>query len=283
MARDWAEFEDEAVVTDYFAMLAKELREEPYSKAAHRRSLKRLLDHRSDSSIEFKHQNISATMIELGYPYISGYKPRWNYQARLARAVKARLEVDHGLVAAVSHAVDAKPYAVDLADMTGRVEEPPDAPDVTARDRQRSDWSPRVARSAVDYLERESRNQALGRSGEIFAVEFERARLREAGRERLARQVDHVAVSRGDGLGYDILSFEEDGSDRGIEVKTTRFGKETPFFVSRNELGVSETRPEYHLYRVFAYPSRPRLYILRGPLDRMCRLEPTHYVARCAM
>lgn len=174
MARDWTEFEDEAIVTDYFAMLAKELREEPYSKTAHRRSLKRLLDHRSDGSIEFKHQNISAIMIELGYPYISGYKPRWNYQGRLARAVKARLEVDRGLVAAVSHAVDAKPYAVDLTDMTGRVEEPPDALDVTARDRQRSDWGPRVARSAVDYLERESRNQALGRSGEIFAVEFER-------------------------------------------------------------------------------------------------------------
>ena len=39
MARDWSEFEVEAVVADYFAMLLKELRAEKYSKTQHRHAL----------------------------------------------------------------------------------------------------------------------------------------------------------------------------------------------------------------------------------------------------
>ncbi len=76
MPRDWSEFEVEAVVADYFAMLLKELRGEQYSKTQHSRALMKLLDGRSDGSVEFKHQNISAILIELGYPYIEGYRAR---------------------------------------------------------------------------------------------------------------------------------------------------------------------------------------------------------------
>ena len=66
MARDWSEFEVEAVVADYFAMLLKQLRGEEYSKTAHRRALMKLLDDRSDGSVEFKHQNISAVLLDIG-------------------------------------------------------------------------------------------------------------------------------------------------------------------------------------------------------------------------
>ena len=73
MAEDWSRAEVEATVTAYFAMLKAELRGEPYSKAEHRRALVKLLDKRSEQSVEFKHANISAVLIELGIPYISGY------------------------------------------------------------------------------------------------------------------------------------------------------------------------------------------------------------------
>ena len=117
--------------------------------------------------------------------------------------------------------------------------------------------------------------------GEEFALAFERARLLAAGRERLARQVEHVAVTQGDGLGYDIRSFETDGADRLVEVKTTRFGIETPFFVSRNEVRVSEAEGEiYHVHRVFTFEKNPRLFILKGNLRRVCELTPVQYVAR---
>ena len=57
-------------------MLSHQLHSTPYNKADHNRRLGHLLNNRSRGSIEFKHQNISAILIELGYPYIEGYKPR---------------------------------------------------------------------------------------------------------------------------------------------------------------------------------------------------------------
>jgi hypothetical protein len=279
LTREWTEFEVEAVVTDYFAMLLKELRGEGYSKTKHREGLMRLLDDRSNGSVEFKHQNISAILIELGFPYIEGYKPRWNYQTLLAQAVRARLATSTKLERAVRTAVDAAAAPVSLSGLVGREEDPPAVTNGAGHTKAEHEPGTFLVSWTVNYLEREAANRSLGRMGETFALEFERARLREFGKERLARQVDHVAVTRGDGLGYDILSFEVDGSDRLIEVKTTGFGKQTPFFVSRNELRVSQAKPEFHLYRVFAYRANPRLFILRGALDRVCRLQPTQYVA----
>jgi hypothetical protein len=53
-------------------------------------------------------------------------------------------------------------------------------------------------------------------------MEVEKRRLRDARRDDLARRVEWVASTVGDGLGFDILSFDElDGSERFIEVKTT--------------------------------------------------------------
>ena len=61
-------------------MLTLELNGQQYSKAEHARALVQRLDGRSRASLEFKHCNISAVLLALGYPYIDGYKPRGNYQ-----------------------------------------------------------------------------------------------------------------------------------------------------------------------------------------------------------
>src|SRR4051812_34448684 len=57
------------------------------NQTEHRLRLQPLLNNRSDGSIEFKHGNISAVMLDLGFPYIRGYKPRMNYQALLSMVV----------------------------------------------------------------------------------------------------------------------------------------------------------------------------------------------------
>ena len=62
---DWARIEVEAVVADYLKMLSLELAGQAYSKAAHRRILLEKLDGRSAGSVEFKHCNISAVLINL--------------------------------------------------------------------------------------------------------------------------------------------------------------------------------------------------------------------------
>ena len=64
-------------------MLSAELDNKKYSKSNHRRNLLPFLDNRSEGSIEFKHQNISAVLSNLGQPFIKGYLPRINYQRTL--------------------------------------------------------------------------------------------------------------------------------------------------------------------------------------------------------
>lgn len=67
MAVNWSREEVEATVSDYFEMLALELRGEPYNKAEHNRNLQKFLNARTKAAVELKHQNISAVLIELGY------------------------------------------------------------------------------------------------------------------------------------------------------------------------------------------------------------------------
>ncbi len=72
MAADWSPEEVAATVADYLVMLEHDLRGEPYNKREHNRRLQIGLRGRSTAAIEFKHQNISAVMIALGFPYIDG-------------------------------------------------------------------------------------------------------------------------------------------------------------------------------------------------------------------
>src|SRR3569833_106313 len=83
---DWSSAELDAIVADYFAMLRAEHARQAYNKTEHRRAL--MADvHRSSGSIEFKHQNISAVLTQLGLPRINGYKPAWNFQGAIADAI----------------------------------------------------------------------------------------------------------------------------------------------------------------------------------------------------
>jgi hypothetical protein len=279
MPEDWSRAENEALVASYLAMLAAELRGEAYSKTAHRRTLAPLLDGRSNPAIERKLMNVSAVMIELGYPYISGYKRLPNYQSSLLDAVVECIAADPAFTSAVRTAVELPAQVPTLPDLLDRWEKPP-APCEPVTYRKVGE-DPRRLVAGVNYLEREARNSSLGRAGEVFVLRFERARLIRAGRHALADRVEHVSVTQGDGAGFDVHSFEPNGRDRLIEVKTTAYGKETPFFVSRNEVAVSRRRAEhFHLYRLFRFRQDPRLYGLRGALGDTCRLDAIQFTAQ---
>ena len=135
----------------------------------------------------------------------------------------------------------------------------------------------------VNYLEREARNQALGEAGEQFVINFERARLIRAGRESFAERIEQVSATVGPSAGFDIKSFETNGADRFIEAKTTKYGKNTPFFVTPNELRFSrDNSSKYYLYRLFRFRESPRLYALHGHVKDRCTLEPSEFMARPA-
>src|ERR1700678_4447972 len=83
---NWQDDELDAIVTDYFAMLAADLSGRPYVKSRHSAALMAQIG-RTHRSVEFKHQNISAVMDELGMPWIPGYKPKRNYQHAIFDAI----------------------------------------------------------------------------------------------------------------------------------------------------------------------------------------------------
>lgn len=275
----WSQEEVEVAVADYLKMLEKELRGEPFNKAERNRNLQTLLNHRSRAAIEKKHQNISAVLIDLGYPYVDGYKPLRNYQELLYSVVERQLFGATDLEAAITEIVEQMVTApLTLKGVAPIWVEPPSrgqgAP--KAFDKPPQD----IGRVKRNYLEIESRNHSLGLAGENMVLEFEHKRLWQAGRKDLAKRIEHVAQTTGDHLGFDIQSFETDGRNRLIEVKTTRFGALTPFFASRKEVAVSAEREvEYQLYRLFKFTEQPGLFVLPGSLTRTCSLDPVVFSA----
>ncbi len=135
----------------------------------------------------------------------------------------------------------------------------------------------------VDWALRDQRNRSLGDRGEKLVLEHEKGKLREAGREDLANLVRHVAQTDSS-AGYDIQSFEADGSVLRIEVKTTSGPKSTPFFISANEVFASgKYQDEYRIYRVFQLrgeKDQAGLYVLKGDAREVLELIPSSFRAQ---
>jgi Domain of unknown function (DUF3883) len=264
---DWTEAEVNATVDDYLDMLVAEAAGQPYSKADHRKALiGRLNPGRTESAIEFKHQNISAAMTNLGLPYIRGYLPRGNYQAALATEIQRRLEADPSLLTQIVP-------AGTNSDRSG--------------ERQLTETPPPRARTRagrhVDYGALQEESRRVGALGEKLVVEYEQERLRAAGRVSLADAVRWVAKEDGDGLGYDVLSFDASGAERYIEVKTTAYGAETPFYVSSAELDFARRHAgSYALYRVSHVDESPQFFVLHGDLAKSVDMVPVTYRAQLA-
>jgi len=134
--------------------------------------------------------------------------------------------------------------------------------------------------SSSDRADQDRRNSNLGVSGEEFVYLLEKQELNSLGLNELAENVIWASKEIGDGLGYDILSYDENGDEIFIEVKTTRGGPSTPFYISANEIEVSKEKgAAYRIYRLFSYPKAPNMYIVNGPLDEALDLTATNFRA----
>jgi hypothetical protein len=266
---DWQSNELDAIVADYFEMLSADISGRKYVKARHNAALMSRLD-RTRGSIEFKYQNISAVLDELGLPWIPGFLPRRNYQSAIFDAIDRYLSGNPAVIEAASAPpaiIEAKPDAF-VDPPKSRTEMPP----IPERLR-------RLIRK-FDPVERDHRNRSLGRAGEAFVVDIERARLEKQDRNDLARKVRWVSEEDGDGAGYDVLSFEPSGRESLIEVKTTNGTARTPFFLSRNEFETAKERPqEWRIYRVHLFSKNPSIFTIAPPLDAILHLRPESWRA----
>ena len=270
----WTDSENDLVVADYFAMLAADCAGKPYSKADHRRALLPLLDQRSEGSVEFKHQNISAVLKGLGEDWIPGYKPAFNFQGSLVDAVARWFVANPAWLGRTPRPEAIMGFHDDAPLWIG----PP--PTVSNQPPpQELEQMQHIARK-FDVAGRDERNRALGHAGEERVLAHERSVLASAGRHDLARKVRWVSREDGDGAGYDIASFAPDGRHRLIEVKTTNGWERTPFHITRNELEVAqERRSEWCLLRLWNFSREPKAFELYPPLEAHVALTPTTFQA----
>lgn len=271
----WTEAEIEAGIDLYFAMLDRELREEPIVKAEFYRDFCERFPARTRASIERKCQNIAACLVRMGVPLVSGLVPLFNVQTALLTSVAKR--VDTRVRTLQDYA--QRPAATEQlpSSMHGVLVNAPDP----VRDLGVS-VAIQIIRRNVDYVAQENANRSLGQAGELWALEYERVLLHNGGRPDLSRRVRHTSADDGDGAGYDIQSFDlRTGSETLIEVKTTRASIWTPFFLTRNEVSVSAAQKErFRLYRLHTFGgTRTRVYTLTGSMKEVCDLQPQVYRA----
>ncbi len=260
---NWQDDELDAIVADYFSMLLAELSGKAYVKSRHSAALMAKIG-RSHRSVEFKRQNISAVLDELGMPWIPGYKPKLNFQNAIFDAIDRYITKRPAILepAQASKAVSPAPAEVFVA---------PPVPTMT-----REKIPERLRRLVLkfDPVERDHLNRSLGKAGEAFVVDLETHRLKEGNRADLARKVRWTAEEDGDAAGYDISSFDLAGSPRLIEVKTTNGSARTPFFITRNEFRVAKEIPaQWRIYRVHLFASGPRVFTLAPPLEDSVKLS----------
>ncbi|QUS39628.1 DUF3883 domain-containing protein [Tardiphaga alba] len=275
MAGNWTDTQNDVIVADYFAMLAHDIAGQLYSKAEHNRLLQAAIN-RPRGSIEYKHQNISAVLKGLGEDWIPGYKPAFNFQASLVDAVVRWLDLHPGWSTPASQiGTGALPLEFGEKAMLW-IGPPPTQSNMPPPDEL--EQMSAIARK-FDVAERDARNRALGRAGEERILAHEHATLRNAGRTDLAERIRWVSHLDGDGAGYDIQSFETNGDDRLLEVKTTNGWDRTPFHITRNELAVAEARKDWRLVRLWNFRREPRAFELAPPLQAHVSLMATSFQA----
>lgn len=272
----WKPEEALPTIEAYFDMVAKELAQEKVVKAHVYRNLEET-GIRTAKSHEFKMQNISAVLALNDLPFLRGLLPARNFQRSLEPLVIAYLDANpakRDQLVAYGALRKTQLALTELFDAGSLVAE--EAPTYQAR--PSTERSYRAVK--VDFASREHACRNLGRNGEDLIMTYEKSRLAARGRADLAEEVEWVAQTRGDGLGYDIRSFNIEYEERYIEVKTTNFDRETPFLITDNELEFSKENPEqYRLYRLFDFGKKPRLYTLRGSMEDACVIAPVRFRA----
>jgi hypothetical protein len=117
----------------------------------------------------------------------------------------------------------------------------------------------------IDYSIRSKNFKRIGDRGEQIVLRAERKFLEDNGRKDLSELIKHVS-EKDDSVGYDILSYNLDDSQKFIEVKSTlrRIGLSN-MFLTANELEVCENNDNYHFYIVYEVGgSRPKIWKVKG-------------------
>ncbi|MFL2972593.1 MAG: MrcB family domain-containing protein [Candidatus Thalassarchaeaceae archaeon] len=111
-------------------------------------------------------------------------------------------------------------------------------------------------------------SRKVGNAGEKAVIELEKKKLIEAQRSDLVKKIVHEA-DLGNYPGYDISSYNPDGSKRRIEVKASK-GKISGVIMTNNEKNAAEKYgPEFVLAIVENVFKKPTIQYLQDPLKKL--------------
>jgi len=136
--------------------------------------------------------------------------------------------------------------------------------------------NPNFIGTKTDFSQKSREDKELGDSGEELVKEYEINKLNEKGLKSLSAQVKIVE----DGKGFDVLSFDENGNEMYIEVKTTKGNEKTPFYLSLNEKLFSENNSgKYSIYRLYNYNPEKNCadYFIIKEIEKELLFQPTEY------
>ncbi len=273
--QDWTDDEIKRTVNAYFDYLDAQLTGSVRPKLHVYKEIAQEIG-RSHKSVERKFQNISAVLDVLGMEWIPGLAPSSHYQQALADFIEEKIVAtsDSAGPNEVLGFGEAAQFAYEPSGQFLILEDMPEADPATA---ERPDYIERLVRK-FDPSIRDFRNRQLGRAGEQYVFQREVARLRTEGQYTLARKVDWIADRKGDGAGFDILSYDSDGREKFIEVKTTIGSKRTPFFITRNEMEFSrEAGDSYSLVRLFDFRRNPKAFLMTHPIEKSAIVSPENF------
>lgn len=143
-------------------------------------------------------------------------------------------------------------------------------------------YSEKFKKGKLNYERENRKSKQLGDRGEEIVKASEIDRLIEAGKTKLAKKIERVSL-KSDSYGYDILSFNEDGTERHIEVKATQSKAGiTNFFLTINELNTAKEEGEtYFIYIVYEIlTDNPKIWPLNNPFlseNPGIKIEPINF------
>lgn len=101
-------------------------------------------------------------------------------------------------------------------------------------------------------------SKKVGNAGEVYVYEYEKSKLLKMGRPDLAAKIVKQYAISNDFPGYDIQSFDENGEEIYIEVKSTKGKKKNSFEISVNEIkSAKKYGKKYYIYQVTSALTNP--------------------------
>lgn len=112
----------------------------------------------------------------------------------------------------------------------------------------------------TDYEKINRNKKDVGNRGENAILQSEINKLKKLGLNDLA---ERVCISDNDAIGYDIISFDENGNEIHIEVKTNSGNKSyLDFYITDNELQHLIEDSNYYIYYLYNIKGRPKCHII---------------------